>query len=214
MKALVWMEKSLVLVGGLAGDIWIWSHAVPTLYESWQEREFDSAAQNQPSSPSPAPAPSAREYRGPVGRLLIPRLHLRAVVREGDGENTLSLALGHIPSTALPGQEGNVAVAGHRDTIFRGLRDIRKNDLIVFETRSGKYSYRVDGTEIVKPSNVNVLKASATNARELTLVTCYPFHYIGSAPDRFIVKARQVVATPGTGKPRRPIRSRKVWRAA
>ena len=121
------------------------------------------------------------------------------MVAEGDGEDTLSLALGHIPSTALPGQEGNVAVAGHRDTIFRGLRDIRKNDLILFETRAGKYAYRVERTEIVKPSQVSVLKAGST--RELTLVTCYPFHYVGSAPDRFIVKARQVV---GQEQKRRP----------
>jgi len=123
------------------------------------------------------------------------------MVREGDGEDTLSLALGHIPSTAFPGQPGNVGVAGHRDTIFRGLRNIRKNDLIVFETRDAKYSYRVEKIQIVKPEQVDVLKAGAT--RELTLVTCYPFHYVGSAPDRFIVKARQVVVANERPHPRK-----------
>src|SRR5262249_30256905 len=94
-------------------------------------------------------------------------------------------------------------VAGHRDTIFRSLRDIRKNDMIYFETHSGKFAYRVEGMQIVKPAQVSVLQAGLT--RGLTLVTCYPFHYIRSAPDRFIVKARQVV--PQNDK-RRPVRSR------
>jgi len=125
-----------------------------------------------------------------VGRLIVPRLHLSAMVREGTGEKTLGLALGHIPGTSLPGQKGNVGVAGHRDTLFRGLREIGKNDLIQFETFEGNYAYRVETTEIVKPQNVSVL--NARDYPELTLVTCYPFHYVGSAPERFIVKARQI----------------------
>ena len=152
----------------------------------------------KPPATAPGVAPPARIEDIPpriannalVGRLTISRLHLSAIVREGTGENTLSLALGHIPSTALPGQRGNVAVAGHRDTIFRALREIRKDDLIQFETLSGSYAYRVESTEIVKPEDVSVLRPS--QAPELTLVTCYPFYYVGSAPDRFIAKARQV----------------------
>ena len=208
MKAL---EKLLLLAGVLALDVWIWSHAAPALFEAWQEREFDQQQKQSEAAPVPPEIRSGPQRNDTLGRLTIPRLHLRAVVREGDGEDTLSLALGHIPSTALPGQAGNIAIAGHRDTVFRGLRNIRKNDLIVIETRSGKYSYRVDGMEVVKPSNVSVLNASATNARELTLVTCYPFYYIGAAPDRFIVKASQVAPAE---KMRRPARTRKVWRAA
>jgi sortase A len=128
-----------------------------------------------------------------VGRLVIPRLHLRAIVREGAEEQTLRLALGHIPSTALPWQNGNVGVAGHRDTLFRGLRKIRKDDLILFETLSGNYVYQVEATEIVRPQNVSVLKVR--EHPELTLVTCYPFYYIGPAPERFIVIARLVSAS-------------------
>jgi sortase A len=138
----------------------------------------------------PPSRPTFLDKEGLVGRLAIPRLHLSAMVREGADEKTLGLALGHIPGTALPGQKGNVGVAGHRDTLFRGLREIDKNDLILFETFAGRYVYRVENTEIVSPQNVNVLKAR--DCPELTLVTCYPFHYIGSAPERFIVKARQV----------------------
>jgi sortase A len=112
------------------------------------------------------------------------------MVREGDDEGTLQLALGHIPSTALPGQPGNVGVAGHRDTLFLPLREIRKSDLIWFQTGTGRYAYQVESTRIVQPQNVSVLNAG--RQPELTLVTCYPFNYVGNAPQRFIVRARQV----------------------
>ena len=127
---------------------------------------------------------------GLVGRLSIPRLHLTAMVREGADEKTLGLALGHIRGTPLPWQMGNVGVAGHRDTLFRGLREINKDDLILFETLAGNYIYKVEDTQVVNPKNVSVL--SAREYPELTLVTCYPFYYVGSAPKRFIVRARQV----------------------
>ena len=137
--------------------------------------------------------PDGRRFldkEGLVGRLSIPRLHLRAMVREGADEKTLGLALGHIRGTPLPWQMGNVGIAGHRDTLFRGLRMINKDDLILFETLAGNYVYKVENTQVVSPQNVSVL--SASEYPELTLVTCYPFYYVGSAPERFIVRARQV----------------------
>jgi len=207
MRARRWIENFFLLTGILAIDVWIWSHAVPALYQSWQESNFEREVESATST-VPEDAKPAKQSGGSMGRLLIPRLRLRAMVREGDGEDTLSLALGHITNTAMPGEDGNVGVAGHRDTIFRGLRNIRKNDLIVFETRRGRYTYRVEGTEIVKPDKVSVLKASY--GKQLTLVTCYPFRYIGAAPDRFIVKARQVVRKQDI---RRSHKSRKAWRA-
>jgi sortase A len=112
------------------------------------------------------------------------------MVREGVGEDTLRVALGHIPDTALPGTQGNVSIAGHRDTLFRKLRGVRKNDEIVVETLRGKYVYRVEGTQVVSPQDVSVLDPKPSH--DLTLVTCYPFYYVGSAPDRFVVSARQV----------------------
>lgn len=124
-------------------------------------------------------------------RLTIARLHLTAMIEEGVGESTLRHAAGHIPSTALPGNSGNVGVAGHRDTLFRSLRGIREHDRIVISTLSNDYDYEVTATAIVNPNNVGVL-APTPGENTLTLVTCYPFYYVGSAPDRFIVKARQV----------------------
>jgi sortase A len=149
-----------------------------------------SASINRVPSPPPAAPPPVVEDKALIGRLSIPRLHLSAIVREGAGEETLSLALGHIPHTALPGQPGNVGVAGHRDRLFRGLRNIRRDDVIVFETVSGKYTYQVKSTSIVRPQDTAVLHPGRNS--ELTLVTCYPFYYVGSAPKRFIVKALQL----------------------
>jgi sortase A len=146
--------------------------------------------EKQPGEPSPH-----RHNRDEVlGRLEIPRLNLRAIVREGADEGTLRHAVGHIPATAWPGEIGNVALAAHRDTFFRPLRNIRKNDRIIVSTLEGTYEYVVESTMIVAPSDVSVLKASTP--KELTLVTCYPFYYVGSAPRRFIVHATQVAATP------------------
>jgi sortase A len=109
------------------------------------------------------------------------------VVRAGSDARTLRLAVGHIPGTALPGDSGNVGLAAHRDTFFRRLRDIQPDDEIVLTTPEGIFRYTVAGTKIVEPEDVWVL--DATEQPSLTLVTCYPFTYVGSAPQRFIVRA-------------------------
>jgi LPXTG-site transpeptidase (sortase) family protein len=124
-----------------------------------------------------------------VGRIEIPRIGLKAVILEGVAPRTLALAVGHIPGTALPGRTGNVGIAGHRDTFFRGLRDVRAGDAIVVTTLDGSYEYRVKSCEVVGPHETGVLKDAGEPA--LTLVTCYPFHYLGPAPERFIVHAER-----------------------
>ncbi len=130
--------------------------------------------------------------RGLIGRLEIPRLGLSAILVEGDDPKTLRRAVGHIPGTPLPGQTGNVALTGHRDTFFRPLRNIRANDVIVVTTLQGEYRYRVVSTRVVSPDDVAVLNSSGDEI--LTLVTCYPFYFVGAAPDRFIVRAERLVA--------------------
>jgi sortase A len=124
-----------------------------------------------------------------IGRLSVPRLQLSAIVSEGVDAKTLRRAVGHIPMTALPGQSGNVGIAGHRDTFFRSLKDLRIKDKILFSTPGGDFKYEVESLSIVEPANTAVLAPSAENM--LTLVTCYPFSYVGAAPKRFIVRARQ-----------------------
>jgi len=123
-----------------------------------------------------------------LGRIEIPRIGVSAIVREGDDDATLAVAVGHIPGTARPGERGNMALAGHRDSFFRALRLIKVQDTIRIRTTRGRYEYRVDSTEVVKPGETRVL--GPTGEAVLTLVTCYPFGWVGAAPDRFIVRAR------------------------
>jgi sortase A len=192
-RAARWIGNVLLIAGATAVGIWAFSWLSLTIWQAWQSREFDQRrAAPQAQMPTPAQPRIAPHIKDGaiVGRLAVPRLHIRAMVREGDSDRTLSVALGRIPGTALPGQQGNVGIAGHRDSLFRGLKNIAANDEITFETHDANYVYRVESTQIVKPEDVGVLKPGP--APELTLVTCYPFEYVGSAPDRFIVKARLV----------------------
>jgi sortase A len=126
-----------------------------------------------------------------AGRLEIQRIGISVVVVEGTGETALRRAAGHIAGTDLPGEPGNVGIAGHRDTFFRPLRNIHRDDIITLTTSRGEYRYRVLSTKIVSPYDVAVLNPDGTEI--LTLVTCYPFYFVGAAPDRFIVRAERVI---------------------
>jgi len=123
----------------------------------------------------------------PLAVLRIPRIQLEVPVLPGTDDRTLDRAVGHIEDTALPGADGNSGIAGHRDGFFRGLKDIAEGDLIELETTEVKEVYRVERTWVVDPEDVSVL--DQTPMRVLTLVTCYPFYYVGPAPRRYIVRA-------------------------
>jgi sortase A len=127
-----------------------------------------------------------------IGRLQIPRLGVSSFILEGVGSKTLRIGLGHVPGTSLPGQPGNVVIAGHRDTFFRPLRKMEVCDELSIETTARTYYYQVRSFEIVDPHNVNPLRFH--NKNELTLITCYPFYYVGPAPKRFIVHAEPIPA--------------------
>jgi sortase A len=173
-------------------------------YETWRfERSLKSLepaiGSVRPLQPSPLPAQaeanrakvgSAAPKGSPLGQIEIRSIGLTAMIEEGDNGRTLRRAVGHMPGTALPGQQGNVVIAGHRDTFFRPLRNIHKGDEITLTTLSGSYRYRVDFTEVVEPQNTEVLDASPDAI--LTLVTCYPFYFVGPAPKRFIVRASRM----------------------
>jgi len=123
----------------------------------------------------------------PLAVLRIPRIRLEVAVLPGTDDRTLDRAVGHIDDTALPGADGNSGIAGHRDGFFRGLKDIAEGDVIELETTQVKEIYRVERTWVVDPEDVSVLDPTPTRA--ITLVTCYPFYYIGPAPRRYIVRA-------------------------
>ena len=184
-RGLVWLGSALIVGGAvvLAWYSWtIYQRAVAQrLAKEWLNRT--------PKIYSRTPAPTV--HRGDViGELDIPRLQLSVMVFEGDDAGILGNGAGHIPGTALPPESGNIGIAAHRDTYFRPLRAIHANDLIALKTPAGLSQYAVTETEIVPPSAISVL--SRAPGRDLTLVTCYPFFYVGSAPERFIVHARKI----------------------
>jgi sortase A len=132
-----------------------------------------------------------------IGRVDIPRLKLSAAVAEGDDNATLGKAVGHLPDTPLPWERwGNVGLAAHRDGLFRGLKNIRMDDEVRVVTPRGEYFYRVRKTRIVNPEDVWVL--APTPKPTVTLITCYPFSYVGHAPQRFIVQAELVGGVEGS----------------
>jgi sortase A len=124
-----------------------------------------------------------------LGRMDILRLGMSVAVLQGTSSRVLRLGIGHIAGTPLPGEEGNIGIAGHRDTFFRGLKDIRQNDEIQLQTASGLSRYQVDWAKVVASDDQSVLAPSRESA--LTLVTCYPFYFVGPAPKRFVVRAHK-----------------------
>jgi sortase A len=148
------------------------------------QHQFNQSNQTK-RSPQPQIEPPLGE---PVAKLSIPRLGASVYVVQGDDSKDLRLGPGHIPGTAMPGAKGNCVIAGHRDTHFRVLKDIRQGDDIVLETSRGRFVYTVDQTDIVKPTNVSSLQPARSGV--LHLITCYPFYYLGHAPKRFVVTAK------------------------
>ncbi len=134
----------------------------------------------------------------PLAILRIPHIRLEVAVLPGTNDFVLDRAVGHIEDTALPGKDSNCGIAGHRDGFFRALKDVTAGDAIELETLEGRETYHVERTWIVQPEDVSVL--DPTPVRALTLVTCYPFYFIGSAPQRFIVRA--VRDSAGSAQPK------------
>jgi sortase A len=184
-----WIERILLLIGVICLGYFLYTYAEAQLYQAFEDQQLDAILQS--AAPASGPA-AARRGAAPapgsaIGRIEIPRLRVSAVIRAGSDARTLRLAVGYIPGTALPGEKGNVGLAGHRDTFFRRLRDINPDDEIRVTTSNGVFHYYVQRTNIVRPKDVWVLNATSYPA--LTLITCYPFTYVGSAPQRFIVRA-------------------------
>lgn len=187
-----WPEILLVLGGVL---LLASSAGVHAERERFQ-RELDAAFQadlaaSEPAAPGAASSARRSPRRPPVaalGRIEIPSIGVRAIIAEGTADRTLDRAVGHVRGTALPGERGNVSLAGHRDTFFKRLRGLEPGDEIRITTRRGRYAYRVVATTIVGPERTDLMRSTRTPT--LTLITCYPFNAIGPAPKRFVVRAR------------------------
>jgi sortase A len=187
--ALRWIQRALFAVA-----ITTLAYCSFVVVDTWtfqrgERRQFDELMAVRPANA--VPKDNAPAVNGDlIGLIKVPRLGISVIVIEGTGARILRRAAGHISGTALPGQPGNVGIAGHRDTFFLPLQNIRINDTITLTTLLGDYRYRVVSTRIVSPADVAVLNRSGNEV--LTLVTCYPFYFIGAAPDRFIVRAERV----------------------
>ena len=184
-----WMRRILFIAGALATAY----VAVTLLHAKLYQKAADSTLENQSRTQEQSnaiPMPAVASEGGVVGRIEIPRLGISVAILEGTTSRTLRLGVGHIAQTSLPGQPGNIGIAGHRDTYFRALKDTRTNDMILIQTAIGVTHYKVDWIRIVAPGDTGVLAPSMESA--LTLVTCYPFYFIGASPKRYIVHALRI----------------------
>ncbi len=215
-----WIERLLFVIGTVCLGIWLYAFVDTRLSERREEQRLEEALRQRAASPkapaTPATPAAETDALGSfqeresgkkeeedwaslqeeldegdlIGRIKIPRVGVSAIVLHGVGKKTLRRGVGHIPGTPLPVQDGNVGLAGHRDSFFRALKDIRKDDKIELTTLDGTFQYQVEWTKIVLPEETGVLADEGTPS--LTLVTCYPFYYVGSAPKRFIVRAHRI----------------------
>jgi len=184
----------------LGWSVYLWTDA--HIFETVEAERFNAALKSSVADSGPVSGSEVLKIPRPkvqvgsvLGRIDIPRIGLSVMVLEGSTSLVFRRAAGHLEGTAIPGEKGNIAIAAHRDSFFRPLRNIRDRDLIKFSTSTGSYLYQVESTEIVGPGDVQVLTDSPQPT--LTLVTCYPFYYVGPAPKRFIVRARQILSDSG-----------------
>jgi sortase A len=194
---LIWLGSALIVGGAAVLGLRWW-----TLHEGAKAQMRAKQWLTRTTTvhrPAPAPAPPVR-HGDVIGELEIPRLQISVMVFEGDDAGILKQGAGHIPGTALPSGSGNIGIAAHRDTYFRPLRVIHPNDVIALRTLAGTSRYTVTDSKIVRPSDISVLDRAP--GRDLTLVTCYPFYYVGPAPERFIVHAREIVSSSANGQTR------------
>jgi sortase A len=201
-----WLERAAWALGIGAAGLWIVLTASGYFGAQHELRTFADYRAGEAARPGALAAPVrvdqrlwspvrmeawratlARESPAALAVLRVPRVGVEAAVLPGVDEWTLNRAVGHIDQTARPGADGNAGIAGHRDGFFRALKDVKIGDRVDLETPQDRQTYRVEQIWIVAPQDVWVL--DPTPARSLTLVTCYPFYFIGSAPQRFIVRA-------------------------
>ncbi|HET9225880.1 MAG TPA: class D sortase [Thermoanaerobaculia bacterium] len=198
-----WAERALFAIGILCLLVYAWSWLDARITQARETRRLEEAFAKAPvvqSKASETDSFASLEQVQPeepledgelVGRISIPRIGVSAIVLEGVGKRELRRGAGHIPATPRPEEEkGNVGIAAHRDSFFRGLKDIQEDDEIELTTLDGTFRYKVRWTKIVQPTDVSVLEPTEEPA--LTLVTCYPFYFVGSAPKRFIVRAHRI----------------------
>jgi sortase A len=184
------LEIALFTFGGVLAVWWAVVVVRANYYHRMPIPTPKAAASLPGEAPASTPVRAVRERGAWLARLEAPTVHLSATILEGSDDKTLARAAGHIEETSSPGETGNIGIAGHRDTIFRPLQHIRVGDPVTLATSDRVFRYRVSETRVVRPEDVYVL--NPTEHPAMTLVTCYPFQFIGHAPNRFIVRAELI----------------------
>jgi len=203
-----WLQRGFLVLGLPLLGVWLEAAYESRSFQSAESWKLEAArleAATRPlvpnaaaavgaayTGPAPPPRQPAAMEKSTLGRIEIPRLGIRAIMAEGVDTKTLGRAVGHVAWTALPGSPGNCALAGHRDTFLRGLGGVRIHDVIRLVTPEHTFIYEVVWSAVVEPRQVEVLDSTAV--RSLTLVTCFPFEFIGAAPQRFVVRAREIAS--------------------
>ena len=182
LRGLRWASYFFLFAGVLAASYAAYIIADTEAFQAVALRKFNHSV--------PLAEPHVPIIGEVIGEIEIPTVAIKAVILHGDSPELLRRGVGHLPETPMPGEWGNVALAGHRDTFFRSLRQIRPGDVITLRTTGGAFQYRVESIRVVSPMDIGVVASS--NRHELTLVTCFPFDYVGAAPNRFIVRAFEV----------------------
>jgi LPXTG-site transpeptidase (sortase) family protein len=204
------VANAMILAGSVGVLVWAWGMLETTLYQHVQKTQFERQLSERPAEMGPRPtaqpastgngaalrtraalknpaALSGLFRRDPfvLGEIEVPRLNWDVIVREGLDDTTLRRAAGHVPATAFPGEPGNFVVLGHRDTLFRPLRGLEKGDNVRVRTAEADFSYWIDSIEVVSPEDVNLRQVAKPG---ITLVTCFPFDFVGPAPRRFVAR--------------------------
>src|SRR5438270_4818700 len=187
-KVLRWTRRLLFLTGTLALGYVGFTLLDAHLYQVSAKRYLATQLRME-KEPQAVHLARAMKQEDMLRRLDVPRLGLSVAVLQGTSSRSLRLGAGHLADSALPGDVGNTVIAGHRDTFFRELKDVRGQDEIHLQMAAGLFRYRVDWMKVVEPGDISVL--SPSNESELTLVTCYPFYFLVAAPQRFVVRAHR-----------------------
>ena len=193
-RPIVWLERVLFAIGVTCLICFGLVTVGGALYQREQAAAFEQmrAIVSLPAAPGQVETSVPPASDSLIGMLDVPRLSLSTPIIAGDDRATLEIAAGHLPDTPRPWETGNSAIAAHRDGLFRPLKNIRVGDRVIVRTVRGDLEYRVRDTKIVRPDDLSVL--APTETQTLTLITCYPFGYIGNAPKRFVVHADRVTA--------------------
>jgi sortase A len=192
----LWTERLFLAIGVICLGWWSSATVYGRYFRSQQVASFEPATASLPARPLTrleVPAPPGPRPQGDrnalIGILDVPRLGVSTPVISGDDQRSLDIAAGHLPDTPAPWEPGNSAIAAHRDGLFRPLQRVRVGDTIRMRTVNGDFDYVVRDVKVVQPSDLSVLAPGASDS--LTLITCYPFTYIGHAPKRFVVRAER-----------------------